>query len=208
MKATGGRDLTASQNLTPRKIIFATGNRHKLREVQAILHDWPIIVEQRDLKGREIQSEDLTDIATASVVWAVKKSGGPTFVEDAGLFVDALQGFPGAFTSYAYNTLGHGGLLKLLDGVTDRRAVFKSAVAYCAPRQQPICFTGEVHGAIALNPRGVHGFGFDPVFEPDAGGGKTFGELGDDAKNRYSHRALAVRHFAAWLLTHDVDHTT
>jgi len=157
------------------------------------------------MKGPEIQSEDLNEIAKTSVVWTVKKSGCPTFVEDAGLFVAALRGFPGAFTSYAYNTIGNKGLLKLLDGVKNRRAVFKSAIAYCSSRQKPICFTGEVHGNITLKIRGVHGFGFDPIFEPDDVRGKTFGELGDDEKNRYSHRALAVRRFAEWLLSHAVD---
>jgi XTP/dITP diphosphohydrolase len=157
------------------------------------------------LKGLEIQSKDLKEIARASVVCTVKKSGCPTFVEDAGLYVTALRGFPGAFTSHAYQTIGNRGLLKLLDGVKDRRAVFKSAIAYCAPHKKPICFTGEVHGNISLKERGIHGFGFDPIFEPDDGGGKTFGELGEDEKNRYSHRAIAVRRFADWLLTHCVD---
>lgn len=186
-------------------ILFATGNLHKLQEVQAILRDYPLLVAQRDLKGREIQSDDLAEIATASVRWAVTQSGCPTFVEDAGLFVATLRGFPGAFTSYAYRTLGLQGLLKLLSGEPDRRAVFKSVVAYCAARHQPRCFTGEVHGTIALHPRGVHGFGFDPIFEPSDGGGKTFGELDDDEKNRYSHRALAVRRFATWVLTQDAE---
>lgn len=197
--------MTETKRSQKIEVIFATGNRHKLHEVASILKDYPIILTQRDMKGLEIQSEDLKEIARTSVLWTVKKSGCPTFVEDAGLFVEALRGFPGAFTSHAYKTIGNRGILKLLDDVKNRKAVFKSALAYCSSRQNPVCFTGEVHGNISLKERGIHGFGFDPIFEPDDGGGKTFGELGDDEKNRYSHRALAVRRFAEWLLTHGVD---
>jgi XTP/dITP diphosphohydrolase len=183
------------------KLIFATGNLHKLHEVQFTLKEYPLIIEQRPLKGIEIQSDDLGEVAITSVLGAVQRSGAPTFVEDTGLFVEALKGFPGVFTSYTYQTLGASGLLKLLDGETNRRAVFKSAVAYCAPHNRPVCFRGEVSGRISRQARGVHGFGFDAVFEPDPGGGQTFGEMGIDEKNRWSHRARAVRRFAAWLLT-------
>ncbi len=183
------------------KLIFATGNLHKLHEVKFILQEYPLIIEQRPLKGIEIQSDELEEVARASVLGAVQKSGAPTFVEDTGLFVEALKGFPGVFASYAYKTLGTSGLLKLLAGEKNRRAVFKSAVAYCAPHNKPVCFLGEASGRISRRERGVHGFGFDAVFEPDLGGGQTFGEMGLHEKNRWSHRACAVRQFAAWLLS-------
>jgi XTP/dITP diphosphohydrolase len=186
------------------KLIFATGNLHKLHEVKFILNEYPLIIEQRPLKGIEIQSDDLDEVAITSVLGAVQKSGAPTFVEDTGLFVEALKGFPGVFASYTYKTLGTSGLLKLLDGEKNRRAVFKSAVAYCAPHSKPACFLGEVSGRISRQERGVHGFGFDAIFEPDLGGGQTFGEMGIDEKNHLSHRAHAVRRFATWLLTNRV----
>jgi XTP/dITP diphosphohydrolase len=196
--------LTETKRSTKRKVVFATGNRHKLHEVESILKDYPIIIEHRNIKGPEIQSDDLNEIAKTSVAWTLKKCGCPSFVEDAGLFVTVLRGFPGTFSSYAYNTIGNKGLLKLLDGVKNRRAVFKSTIAYCSSRQKPICFTGEIRGNISLKIRGVNGFGFDPIFEPDDVRDKTFGELEDEEKNRYSHRALAVRLFAEWLLTYGV----
>lgn len=183
-------------------IIFATGNPHKVHEAQSILKGYPIIIEQRNVKGPEIQSENLEDIAKTSVLWAVKKSDAPTFVEDAGFFIEALKGFPGAFASYVYKTIGKKGVLKLLEGESNRRAVFKSVIAYCTPHKKPRCFLGEVYGKISLEERGIHGFGFDPIFEPENGGGKTFGEMEVNEKNRYSHRALAVRRFAEWFLRH------
>lgn len=182
------------------KIIFATGNLHKLHEVKCILKEYPLLIEQRPLKGIEIQSDDLEEVATTSVLWAVQRSDAPTFVEDTGFFIEALKGFPGVFASYTYKTIGKRGLLKLLDGEKNRRAVFKSAVAYCAPNKKPVCFLGEISGRISLKERGIHGFGFDAIFEPDPGGGKTFGEMGMDEKTRWSHRAIAVRRFVAWLL--------
>jgi XTP/dITP diphosphohydrolase len=198
--------LTETKQTKKCTVIFATGNRHKLHEVQFILKNYPILIEPRHVKGLEIQSEDVEEIARTSVVWAVKKSKGPTFVEDAGLFVvAALKGFPGVFSSHAYKTIGNKGLLKLLDGVKNRKAVFKSAIAYSTPRRKPICFLGEAHGTIIHQEKGVLGFGFDPIFEPDGSEGKTFGEMDVDEKSRYSHRARAVRRFADWLLTHGVD---
>ena len=186
-------------------LIFATSNLHKLHEVKFILEEYPLIIEQRPLKGIEIQSDDLEEVATTSVLWAVQRSGAPTFVEDTGLFIEALKGFPGVFASYVYKTIGKRGLLKLLAGENNRKAIFKSVIAYCAPNKKPVCFLGEVPGRISLNERGNHGFGFDAVFEPEPGGGETFGEMGVDEKNRYSHRAHAVRRFAAWLLQYGVD---
>lgn len=185
-------------------IIFATSNPNKVREVKSILKGHPITIKQKNVKGPEIQSEDLEDVAKTSVLWAAKKSSSPTIVEDAGLFIEALKGFPGASSSYVYKTIGKEGVLKLLEGETNRRAVFESVVAYSTPNEKPICFLGEVRGRISLEERGIHGFGFDPIFEPENGGGKTFGEMETDEKNRYSHRALAVRRFAEWILKQDI----
>ena len=187
-------------------IVFATGNPNKVHEIRLILKEYPITIEERDQKGREIQSEDLEEVAEASVLWAVEKIRAPTIVEDSGLFIDALRGFPGTSTAYVYKTIGKRGVLKLLEDEINRTASFKSAIAYSAPREKPRCFLGEVHGRISLKERGARGFGFDPIFESEYGQGRTFGEIEVEEKNRYSHRAIAVRRFAEWLIKNKVAH--
>jgi len=90
-----------------------------------------------------------------------------------------------------YKTIGIQGILKLLEGVENRRACFKSAVAVVL-ENTIITSTGEVCGEISREPRGNQGFGFDPIFIP-SGETRTFGEMSIQEKNRYSHRAKAVR---------------
>jgi XTP/dITP diphosphohydrolase len=119
--------------------------------------------------------------------------------EDAGLFVDALQGFPGPYSSDVYKRLGVKGVLKLMEGVRNRKASFRSAVAFCRPAGRPKCFLGTVVGTIGLRPRGSGGFGFDPIFIPAEGDGRTFAQMTVDEKNRMSHRARSFRKFSRWL---------
>ena len=185
-------------------LLFATGNPHKVEEVKLILGDYPIEIKCADVKGREIQAETVEEIAEASALQAFKKIGKPLFVEDTGLFIEALSGFPGPFASYVHRTIGIAGVLKLLKGVADRRAEFRSAVAFCASEVKPVCFLGIALGRISREERGIHGFGFDPIFEPDGGGDRTFAEMTIDEKNTYSHRACAVRKFVEWYIKHYV----
>jgi len=187
---------------TQKKLLFATGNPHKVEEVKLILRYYPIEIKRTDVKGREIQAETVEEIAEASALQTFKKIGKPIFAEDTGLFIEALNGFPGPFAAYVYRTIGIAGVLKLLKGVADRRAEFRGAVAFCAPEVKPICFLGTALGRISREERGIHGFGFDPIFEPDGGGDKTFAEMTIDEKNAYSHRACAVRKFMEWYINH------
>jgi XTP/dITP diphosphohydrolase len=170
---------------------FVTTNDGKWREVSALLAKHGIAVEKINAKVLEVQSDDLAEIARISALDAYRSFGGELFVEDAGLFVDALNGFPGPYSSYAYRTIGVRGLLKLMEGVERRAAVFRSAVAYVDREGSVNVFVGEVRGFIATEPRGTKGFGFDPVFVP-LGSERTFAEMDVEEKNRYSHRARAV----------------
>ena len=184
----------------PISLFFATGNVHKVEEVKLILKDYPVTIEQVDAKCLEIQADEVEEIAKTSAIYATQERWTPVFVEDTGLFIEALKGFPGPYASYVYKTIGRKGVLKLLNGIANRKAEFKSAIAFCIPKEQPVCFLGTVSGRISMEERGVHGFGYDPIFEPDSGGGKTFAEMTIDEKNRYSHRAQGVRKFADWYL--------
>ncbi|MEM2104199.1 MAG: XTP/dITP diphosphatase [Candidatus Bathyarchaeia archaeon] len=183
-------------------IFFATNNVNKFNEARKVLSRYKIAVGMLRVKTLEIQSESLREIAENSVIHAFKQCNLPVIVEDAGLFTEALNGFPGPYASYVYKTIGNHGLLKLLKGVENRKARFRSAVAFLSEDfESPKCFEGEVEGEITETVRtGCSGFGFDPIFKP-VKSEKTFAEMTIDEKNRYSHRAHAFRKFARWYKT-------
>ena len=186
--------------LRGRVVFFATGNIHKFHEARSILTGLDIAVGMLKMKDTEIQSDSLAEIAQTSAIDVFKRSGLPVIVEDAGLFVNALKGFPGPYAAYAYKTVGNKGLLKLMQNVDDRKALFRSAIAYCDSEKAPVVFEGEAEGEITVAERfgsGKSGFGFDPIFKP-SGSGKAFAEMTLEEKNGFSHRAKAVRKFAEW----------
>ncbi|MEM0483055.1 MAG: RdgB/HAM1 family non-canonical purine NTP pyrophosphatase [Nitrososphaerota archaeon] len=178
-----------------------TTNPGKWAEMSAMLSSHGVECVWVREKAREIQSDDLSEIVEASALDAFERWGKNVLVEDSGLFVPVLGGFPGPYSSYVYRTIGLRGLLKLLEGVSDRVALFRSALCYIAPDGRQLVFTGEARGVIATEPRGTGGFGFDPIFIPEEGDGRTFAEMTISEKNLYSHRARALqgllRHFGA-----------
>jgi XTP/dITP diphosphohydrolase len=185
-------------------VFFATSNINKFKEVCNILRQYDISVGMLKLKGDEIQSDSLKEIAKKSVVYAYKRCHFPIFVEDAGLFINGLKGFPGPYAAYVYKTIENSGILKLMDGLEERGAKFQSVIGYCDQEIicEPIFFEGEVNGEITFAERkeqGKSGFGFDPIFQP-CGNEKTFAEMTLLEKNRYSHRAMAIRKFAEWYM--------
>lgn len=190
-----------SFELRGRVIFFATNNMHKFNEAREVLRDYKVATGMLRVKAVEIQSDNLEEIARASAIDALKKCNLPIIVEDAGLFIEAVNGFPGPYSAYAYKTIGNEGLLKLMENVGNRKATFRSVVAYDSVElETPTCFVGEVAGEITREERkgaGKSGFGFDPVFKP-ANVGRTFAEMSIAEKNRHSHRALALRKFAEW----------
>ncbi|MEM1514762.1 MAG: XTP/dITP diphosphatase [Candidatus Bathyarchaeia archaeon] len=181
-----------------RLIFFATRNINKFNEARKILAEYSISVAMVKAKMLEVQSDDIEEIAEMSAIYAARETNLPVIVEDAGLFIEALNGFPGPYSSYAYRTIGVGGLLKLLEDVEERRAYFKSVVVFCDPQEDMRCFQGIVYGRISREARGSGGFGFDPIFKPDEEPGKTFAEMSIEEKNRFSHRARAFKKFAEW----------
>ena len=181
-------------------IFFATSNLHKYEEASDILSKYGIRVTRVNVKTAEIQANSVEDIAMFSVTQASKMGFLPILVEDAGLFIDALKGFPGPFSSYIYRTIGTKGVLKLLEGEKDRFSEFRSSVAFYASDGLKKCFSGAVAGRISEWERGTHGFGFDPIFVPMNGDGRTFAEMTTKEKNNLSHRAEALEKFAKWYL--------
>lgn len=190
--------------LMGKMIFFATGNIHKFNEARDILSQHGMATSMLKVKGIEIQSDHLCEIATTSAINAFKQCHLPLIVEDAGFFIDALNGFPGPYAAYAYHTIGNAGILKLMGNVENRRATFKSVITYCdSESNRPLCFKGDVMGEIALREQigNNSAFGFDPIFIP-SGHQKTFAQMGISEKNVYSHRAIAVNKFAQWYKKH------
>jgi len=181
-----------------RVAFFATGNVHKFNEARRVLAEFKITTAMLNVEAVEIQDDNLENIAKASALDAVKKCGLQVFVEDAGLFIEALNGFPGPYSSYVYRTIGTKGVLKLMENFDEREAYFQSVVAFSGPEEATKCFQGRVKGKISMEERGSSGFGFDPIFEPSGGPKKTFAEMTITEKNEYSHRAEALRKFAKW----------
>ena len=189
--------------LKGRVIFLATGNFHKFDEARRTLAEYNIAAGMLRVKNVEIQSDSLTEIAKTSVVDAFNRCHLPVIVEDAGLFVDALKGFPGPYAAYAYKTISNLGLLKLMENIKDRKATFRSVIAFYEGRSTPVCFEGEATGRIASDEIWGNlktGFGFDPIFQPK-GSKKTFAEMTIKEKNGFSHRANAIQKFAKWYKT-------
>jgi XTP/dITP diphosphohydrolase len=196
-----GRKHSVAFKLKGRVVFFATNNINKFNEARSILTELDIVVGMLRVKAAEIQSDRLKKIAQTSARDAFRRCCLPVIVEDAGLFIDALRGFPGPYAAYAYKTIGNKGLLKLMENVEDRKAKFQSVIVYCDSYSgAPVCFEGEAAGKITNEERrgnGKSGFGFDPIFQP-SGSEKTFAEMTIEEKNGFSHRAKAVRKFAEW----------
>lgn len=191
--------LTSRDSFPRGKVaFFVTSNIHKFMEARLVLADYKVAAALLRVEVHEIQDDEIENIAKASAMEAVEKCNLPVIVEDAGLFIDALGGFPGPYSSYVYRTIGTKGILKLLRGISQRKAHFRSVVAYCDPKGLMRCFHGRAEGRISRTERGSSGFGFDPVFSCYSGRGKTFAEMTTKEKNRHSHRAKALRKFARW----------
>lgn len=178
-------------------LIFVTGNRHKFKEARELAMRYGIKLKRCGIPYLEIQADRLEDVARSGAQQACASLGSPCFVEDAGLFIRAMRGFPGPYSDYVFRTLGNEGILKLMKGEKDRRAEFRSVVGYCEPGGKPEVFVGSVRGTIVTEARGTRGFGFDPIFRAE-NADKTFGEMEVSEKNRISHRARALKKFFKW----------
>ena len=182
------------------EFLFATGNDHKLEEANAALSKYEIHASKfTGFHKLEIQSNDLEAIASTALALILQKTKEPVFVEDSGLFIHELNGFPGPYSSYASETLGVEGILKLMDGAKSRKAEFRSSVAFGIGGKWLANFSSATEGIIQLQARGSAGFGFDPIFIP-MWTQRTFAEMELKEKTIYSHRAKAISKLALWYL--------
>ncbi|MCK4703319.1 RdgB/HAM1 family non-canonical purine NTP pyrophosphatase, partial [Candidatus Bathyarchaeota archaeon] len=173
-----------------------TSSDHKYEEAREVLTEYGVELERLSIDRVEIQADDPELIAEYSL--KVLDIDVPILIEDAGLYIDKYYGFPGPYSSYALRTIDNEGILKLMEGETERGARYLSAVAF-RDGDTSVTFTGEVVGRIAMDMRGTNGFGYDPIFMPEEGDGRTFGEMSAAEKARISHRARAFRKLGEWL---------
>jgi XTP/dITP diphosphohydrolase len=182
-----------------KQVWFLTSNKGKFREAQAVARASGLRLRMLPAPKIEIQSETLVEIASYAAEEAASRLGICVVAEDAGLFIDKLKGFPGPYSSDVFKRIGNNGILKLMEDISRRDAEFSSVAAFCAPWSRSKCFSGTVVGQIGLRPRGAGGFGFDPIFIPGKGDGRTFAQMTVEEKNKLSHRAASFRKLSKWL---------
>lgn len=183
------------------EVVIATRNRDKMREIKELLSGVKgiVLVSALDLGVPEVEEdqETIEGNAAKKALETAKATGRISIAEDTGLEVKALGGAPGVFSSrfagkgatYADNISK---LLKEMEGVEERRAIFRTVVAIATPDGDLRTVEGSVEGVITREPRGKGGFGYDPIFMiPELG--KTFAELSVEEKNLVSHRGKAFR---------------
>jgi len=175
-------------------VLFASSNRNKFREAKLIVSYFGINLGFYKSNLQEIQSSSLRTIAEQKVVDAFNQCKKPVIVEDDGLFIYSLNGFPGPYSSYSFDTLGNKGILQLLK--SKRQAKFQSIIGYCDKKNKPILFEATVQGMISQKPDG-RGWGFDPIFIPN-GRKETYAKIND--KNKISHRYKALKKFSNWFV--------
>jgi XTP/dITP diphosphohydrolase len=174
-----------------------TSNDAKFREVSRALKERGIEVEQLRVTYPEVQADTLKEVVLWALEWLKPHYGDDLLVDDSGLFIRSLRGFPGVYSSYVYRTIGCRGVLKLLRDEVDRQAAFEACFGLLRG-QEALIFEGRCRGAIAREERGSGGFGFDPIFIPE-GYSRTFAEMSLEEKNAVSHRGRAVEELARFL---------
>ena len=189
-----------------RKLVFATNNAHKLEEVAAILGEKIELFSLNDIGCHTDIPETAATLEGNALLkssFIFKNYGLDCFADDTGLEVEALDGAPGVYSARYAGGEGHDSqanmlkLLRDLEGKENRKAQFRTAISLILDGKEYL-FEGVIKGEIIKEKRGDSGFGYDPIFKPE-GYDKTFAELGNDIKNKISHRALAVQKLCEFL---------
>lgn len=174
-------------------LFFVSSNNHKYQEAKKILEPFGIKLGFFKYELKEIQSDSLMDIASKKAKDAFLIYKKPIIIEDDGLFINSLNGFPGPYSSYVFKTIGNKGILNLLK--KNRAAKFVSIITFCDKKILK-SFDGRLDGTISKSHKGK-GWGYDPIFIPK-NTTKTFAEINN--KNELSHRYKALKKFSNWYL--------
>lgn len=185
-------------------IFFVSTNIHKYFEIKFILHDRTPDLTLNFYKQNivEIQDDKIEKIAIEKAKSAYNIVKRPIIIEDDGLFINSLNGFPGQYSSYVFKSIGNRGILRLLQGSRARSAFFKSIFVYTNGVISKV-FIGQINGKISSTITDG-GWGYDPIFIPlkdyyDKNNNKTFATLSKtNKKNELSHRRIALDKFVKW----------
>lgn len=189
-----------------KKLVFATNNAHKLEEIKNILGDKVEILSLADIDCHTDipeTADTLEGNARQKAMYVYTHYGMDCFADDTGLEVDALEGAPGVHSARYASEKGHDSqanmekLLREMEEKNDRKAQFRTIISLIEKGEEKQ-FEGVVRGEILRERKGNSGFGYDPVFRPE-GYDKTFAELGNEIKNKISHRARAVAALCEYL---------
>lgn len=180
------------------RFVLASANPDKAREIAAILAGHDLVPRPAEVPDVEETGETLEENARLKAVALVEATGEAAVADDTGLEVTALDGAPGVYSArfagehatYADNV---DKLVRSLEGVDDRRARFRTVALARFPDGREVVAEGVVDGLIAVEARGAGGFGYDPLFVPDEGDGRTFAEMTSEEKHAISHRGRAFR---------------
>jgi XTP/dITP diphosphohydrolase len=178
---------------------MGTSSDDKFAEAKEIMNEYGIELERLSIERVEIQADEPELIAEYSL--QMLNLDIPLLIEDAGLYINKYYGFPGPYSSYALRTINNKGILKLMEDDEEREAKYLSAIAF-RDGDSTVTFKGEVKGWISKEELGTGGFGYDPIFIPKEGDGRTFGEMSTEEKAKISHRARAFRKLAEWIVKH------
>ena len=180
-------------------INLVTSNLGKVEELTYILKPFGHKASQLNVECPEIQATTLEEVVDFGLDWlGAKKVQTPFIIDDAGIFVEALENFPGVYSRYVYDTIGLQGVLKQMESIVDRVTSFKCVLGLMLEDGSKHKFVGECKGNLIHEMRGIGGFGYDPIFIPDDYD-KTFSELSPEEKNDVSHRGRAMKKLVDFL---------
>lgn len=189
-----------------KEIIFATNNPGKVRELKAMFAGKNLDIEVKtsgdfpDLEEPEETEDNFLGNALIKARYTAEATGKVVMADDSGFCVDALEGAPGVYSAdWMYNEAGErdaqlamGKVKDLMAMAENRKANFTTCLVLCWPDGHYETVEGHVYGEVVFPPRGDGGFGYDPIFQPE-GYDITFGEMAAEEKNKFSHRANALK---------------
>jgi XTP/dITP diphosphohydrolase len=185
--------VTTTTNIS---LYFASSNENKFLEIENLLEkEKGIKIHFSKVILKEIQSESIIEVAEDKVKKAFNMIKKPVIVEDDGLFIKDLNGFPGIYSSFVFKTIGNKGILNLLKDNENRKASFTSIFSFFDGKIIE-SFSGETTGYITTKIL-PEGWGFDPIFKPE-NEDKTYSQIDILKKNEISHRSKALRKFLEW----------
>jgi non-canonical purine NTP pyrophosphatase (RdgB/HAM1 family) len=174
-------------------ILFITGNEDKLREIREIIPS----IQGVNLDLTEIQEIDAKKIITAKLAEAQKDHTGAFIVEDTSLYIDEMRGLPGPLIKWFVKAIGIDGIYKLTETFKSTRATARTLIGYADEDGNIHFFEGSISGTL-VPPRGINGFGWDAIFQPESSS-KTFAEMTSEEKKQCSMRRLAVEGLQQYL---------